>query len=291
MAYTLDIALNLGSGQTSLTLSAQLVDTVGVNVGSAVTAGFVEVGLGNYLWHYASFPDNFRGGVTFTAAAVLKAFVAVNPEALIQTVTAGSGTAYVSLSEMRLELGISVVGDTTDDVKLTHAALAASRAVDNETGRFFYLDTDASARYYTTEDGDYLRVDDIGSATSFAIATDDDGDRTYETTWAATDYDLEPYNAAAKSQPWTVLHTTPNGAYYFSRQRKGCKITAKWGWPSVPADIKRAAMIEAVRLYKRRDSPFGVTGSADMGFETLPSLDPDVKRLLAPYRKMGIGGV
>lgn len=80
MAYTLDISLALGSSQTGLTLSAQLVDTAGVNVGAAVTTGFVEVGAGNYLWHYTAFPDGHRGGVAFSAAETLKAFVAINPQ-------------------------------------------------------------------------------------------------------------------------------------------------------------------------------------------------------------------
>lgn len=80
MAYTLSTALALGAGQTGLTLSAQLMDTTGANVGGAVTSGFIEIGGGNYLWTYASFPDAFRGGVKFSAASVLKAFVGINPE-------------------------------------------------------------------------------------------------------------------------------------------------------------------------------------------------------------------
>lgn len=80
MAYTLIVGLALGSSQTGLTLSAQLKDTAGSNVGSAVTSGFVELGVGNYSWTYAAFPDNFRGVVVFTASAVVKACAAINPE-------------------------------------------------------------------------------------------------------------------------------------------------------------------------------------------------------------------
>ena len=81
MSYILDISLNLGSASTGLTLKAQLVDTGGANVGSAVTTGFTEIGLGNYLWHYASFPDGHRGGVKFlnNSGGALLAFVAINP--------------------------------------------------------------------------------------------------------------------------------------------------------------------------------------------------------------------
>lgn len=80
MAYTLTFSLALGSSQTGLTLSAQLKDTTGANVGGAITTGFYEVGLGNYTWTYASIPDAHRGLVVFSAAGVVKAIAAINPE-------------------------------------------------------------------------------------------------------------------------------------------------------------------------------------------------------------------
>lgn len=197
---------------------------------------------------------------------------------------------YVHLAEIRGELGITDATDMTDDSRLENAVEAASRAIDNECGQRFYLDSTATARYYTAEDSDYLRIHPVGLVTSFAIATDEDGDRTYETTWASTDYDMLPDNASADGRPWTALQTTPNGQHGFPGLRRGVKVTAFWGWPSVPAAIKRATMIQAVRLYKRRDAVFGQTGSPETGVMTLPALDPDVKRLIAPYRVVGIGG-
>jgi hypothetical protein len=195
---------------------------------------------------------------------------------------------YVTLAEIRGEIGITVTADTADDTRLEVAVEAASRAIDSECGRRFYLDANASARYYTAEDVDYLRVDDIGTATGLVVATDEAEARTYAYTWASTDYDAEPYNALADGKPVTSICRTALGVYVFPRARKACKITAKWGWPSVPTDIKKACMIEAVRLYKRRDAAFGQTGSPETGVMNLPALDPDVKRLIAPYRKMGV---
>jgi len=49
----------------------------------AVTTGFVELGAGNYLWSYSSFPDGFRGAVKFytgTLPTGIKAATAINPE-------------------------------------------------------------------------------------------------------------------------------------------------------------------------------------------------------------------
>jgi len=78
MPYTLDTAFAIP--EAGLTLSAQLVNSTGVNVGSEVTTGFTDFGLGYYLWHYAAFPDGHRGAVKFSAGGVLKAIAAINPE-------------------------------------------------------------------------------------------------------------------------------------------------------------------------------------------------------------------
>lgn len=80
MTYTLSFGIALGPDHAALTLSAQLFDTTGANVGAAVTTGFVERGQGNYLWTYASIPDGFRGGVDFSSGGVLLTTGAVNPE-------------------------------------------------------------------------------------------------------------------------------------------------------------------------------------------------------------------
>lgn len=53
----------LGSGQTGLTLQAQLVNPDGSYNGSPITSGFVEIGAGNYLWNYN--PGTFVGMVVF----------------------------------------------------------------------------------------------------------------------------------------------------------------------------------------------------------------------------------
>lgn len=61
----LDIDIHLGTSKTGLSLKAQLVDSSNAPVGSEITTGFSELGNGDYMWHYASFPDDFRGAVKF----------------------------------------------------------------------------------------------------------------------------------------------------------------------------------------------------------------------------------
>jgi hypothetical protein len=80
MAQELNINIALGSSKSGLTLKAQLVNASGANVGGEVTGGFSDIGQGNYLWHYAAYPDDFTGGVKFIndADEALMAFVGLN---------------------------------------------------------------------------------------------------------------------------------------------------------------------------------------------------------------------
>lgn len=80
--YKASIGVVLGVSKTGLSLSAQLVSPSGTNIGSLVSAGFVEIGQGNYMWTYDQFPENFRGGVKFFSGGALMAFLTVNPELL-----------------------------------------------------------------------------------------------------------------------------------------------------------------------------------------------------------------
>lgn len=82
MAYTQDFVISLGSSDTGLTLNAQIVDTVGADVGSAITAGFTEIGTGVYLLHCTTIPDGHRGAIkVYVAGAptVIVGAVAINP--------------------------------------------------------------------------------------------------------------------------------------------------------------------------------------------------------------------
>jgi hypothetical protein len=49
--------------------------------------------------------------------------------------------------------------------------------------------------------------------------------------------------------------------------------------------VRQATLIQATRLFKRKDAPFGVIGSAEMGqLQVVPTIDPDIKLLLAGYK-------
>lgn len=190
--------------------------------------------------------------------------------------------AYVTLADLKVFVGI---GDTGDDATLQRALDASEEQVNTYTGRRFTADGAAVVRYYDALDKGIVSIDPLSSVTDLAVAVDQDGDGTFEDTLTIdVDYRLAPYNALALSQPWTSL-IAQTGTTFPSGTRR-IRVTGRWGWPAVPASIKQATLIQAARLWKRKDAPFGVAGSVEFGSELrlLAALDPDVQALLRPYR-------
>jgi hypothetical protein len=127
-------------------------------------------------------------------------------------------------------------------------------------------------------------VDDISTTTGLIVKTDSAGDATYATTLGAADYQVEPLNAVSRGVPITMIRTTASGYLPTTYAPAGVQVTARWGWPAVPQPVQSACVILAGRLVKRGDSLLGVAGFGDLGAITVRSIDPDVQRMLAPYR-------
>ncbi len=192
---------------------------------------------------------------------------------------------YVDLGTLKLALGVT---DTSRDALLTSAIAAASRAIDGKTGRRFYLDSVASARVYNPcervacgPSGDLLLIDDIGALSGLVVETGSGSSWT-----AVTGYETSPDNALTQGKPITGLLLTV-GTWGTGLTR--VRVTAKWGWPAVPDEVAQAAQLQAARLYRRKDSPEGVAGSAEWGLVRVPHLDPDVRAMIDPYVLPGFG--
>lgn len=175
--------------------------------------------------------------------------------------------------------------DSTNDTQIASLIAAASRAIDHHCGTRFYSTATDETRYYTPDRSDRLRVGPLISVTS--VASDVDGDRTYETAWAATDWELYPYNAALDGLPYTEIRATPLGSYGFpAGGSKSVKVVGKFGWAAAtPSLIEEACNLLCVRWFNRPNAPFGSLGpGAFGGVSALPVDDPDVVKMLAAYR-------
>lgn len=187
---------------------------------------------------------------------------------------------YCSLADLKGRLRI---GDSDDDSVLEALVEGVSRWIDETCGRVFY-ESAATVRYYTAAEGNLLEVDDLQSVDS--LEADEDGDRVYERTWAATDYDLMPFNAATDGKSYTWLETTPNGNYAFPTVAKGVKITGTWGWAAVPKPVKEACLLMGIYLWERKDAVLGVLGTGE--FTTAVQAEAfaeDMMVLLRPFMR------
>jgi hypothetical protein len=194
---------------------------------------------------------------------------------------------YGDLPTLKEKLGIEADDDTRDSL-LNKALAAASRSIDKTCGRRFWLDPVAVQRRFNPRgrvvrecDGDLFLVDDIGSITGLIVETGSGASFT-----AVTGYETSPDNALLDGKPITGLLLV-NGIWGTSSSR--VRVTARFGWPAVPDDIGEAALIQASRLYKRKDSPEGVMGSAEWGVVRLSRRDPDVWALIEPFILPGFG--
>lgn len=182
---------------------------------------------------------------------------------------------YCTLAQLQARLNIE---DTIDDTVLEQVITAVSRLIDAYCGRRFYAATET--RYYSPKHADWCPVDDLLAVTT--LSTDDAGNRTWSTTWAATDYDLVPPNAVVDGGPYTAVETAPGGRYSLPSITRGLKIAGSFGYSATtPAVVREAALLQATRVFKRRDAPFGIMGSFDLGqLQTIQRIDPDVAMML-----------
>ena len=195
---------------------------------------------------------------------------------------------YCALSELKTYLGLS--GSGQDD-NLENAIEGASREIDQYTGRIFYQ-TSSQDNYYTPNNFFMQAVDDISTATGLVVKLDTTDDGTHNKTLTKdTDFALLPVNvtnAQDQNQPYTHIKILDNR----SSERfdpdifNNIKVTAQFGFSSVPDAIKQATFLQATRLFKRKDSPFSVYGNPETGTaELFNKFDPDALKLIKGYSK------
>jgi len=138
---------------------------------------------------------------------------------------ASNVNSYASLSELKSILGIT---STTDDVPMRKILESASRYIENELHRRFY--STSETKYF---DGAVtLWIPDLLSITT--LKTDEDGDGTFENTFATTDYIL--YGGGLEDSlnlfPRTRIEISVDGDYssFASGVKKGVQIAGVWGY-------------------------------------------------------------
>jgi hypothetical protein len=167
---------------------------------------------------------------------------------------------------------------------------AASRAVDRATNRQFGLVAAPEVRHFTADYDRQARqwfvdIDDLQTTTGLTIELDNDRDGTAEAT--VTNYVLTPINAAATGRPWTRIEILPAAPVKPNGVRFGVTVTGRFGWTAVPSTIRVATLLQASRLFARRESQSGPLSNLkvdDVAYAwAAADLDTDVAAAVAPY--------
>jgi hypothetical protein len=183
---------------------------------------------------------------------------------------------YANLNELQARLKIE---DTKDDTSLEAIIMGVSREIDRWTGRVFYNRTET--RYFDVPEGRELRF--YTDCASVTTVKNGDG-----TTIPSTEYTLLPLN----SSPKYAIRLKSSSVYQWLDNGQGdpegvIEIVGSFCWSTTtPADVHEACLLQSERIFKRREAPFGVAGSPEMGMLRIQDgLDPDVRDLIGSYRQ------
>lgn len=205
-----------------------------------------------------------------------------------------TGVLYASSGQLLDRLGM-VEGDDREGTFID-CLDSASRWIEHQCGRRFYVPEDPEVRYYTLyspwhNGGTVIEIDEFVSLTT--LQTDSNGDGIHETTWTlGTDYWIGPRNAPQKERPYkTINRTSLTGRYYLPAYEDGIKVTASFGYSAAaPPEITELCLVVAEMLGRNvLDAVIPGAESYKLGSELQvsmrsPDLTPMARRILALYR-------
>lgn len=178
---------------------------------------------------------------------------------------------YATRDDVKARAGLA---DTADDAAIDQVISAVSRLIDAWCGRHFYAVF--GTRYVTPVLADRLMLPigyDLLAVTT--LKTDSGGNRSYATSWAATDYDLEPIGAPDQVPPgpYWWLGRVAGGDYAFGTAARNVQIVGKWGYYDV-LETSSATLAEALD-----NSETGVDVSSGAAFKVGQVIVIDAERM------------
>lgn len=197
-------------------------------------------------------------------------------------------TDYLTVEQLKTALQIT--NDSKDDL-LQLAVTSASRQIDTHCRDQFWMDDAPSARVLAPDWPGDIWTGAYGTTVGMTVETDDDCDGVFETLWDASEWQAEPlvpqagypFNrvvaVGAKFFPGARNHghvSFPYNGYgygyssgygqtsYPRSRRARVRITARWGWPAVPAQVQQACQVIAIDNYKSKDFTNGSAGATSL---------------------------
>jgi len=175
---------------------------------------------------------------------------------------------YATLPEVKADLRLTT---TKDDERLERCIEAASRLIDHITHRKWSAAA-VEARTFTPPIlSPYVWIDECETVTLVEESNDLD-------TWSTvTSWVPNP------SGPVGRLKRLSGGTWM-----EYVRVTATFDGAAYPPNINQACRIEAVRLFKRPDTPEGVL-VGDFGAATMARIDPDFLALVRASKRRVLG--
>ena len=201
--------------------------------------------------------------------------------------------AYITVDEMKRR-GVMDIKRSDSDLDLLRRIVAQSRRADGITLRFFFM-LEQTKKF--TGDGSHILDlwDDLISIDTDGLKTDDNQDRTFEITWATTDYLLFPSNAAPdtrlnpRSQPFDQIQADISAGTKaaFPAGMDAIQVEGEWGyWKHVRVATETVSgshddIVTVLTVNTRVDVEQGATllvGSEQMFVESYSDKDLNVIR-------------
>lgn len=204
---------------------------------------------------------------------------------------------YISAADLKSYIGLTGSGQ---DTNISNAITAASRQIDRICNRRFWQDSSVQVKTFTPISNVFLEVPDISTTTGLIVKLDTTDDGSYDKTLTInTDFIVMPTNpillgtGSGEHKPYTEIRilNTRSSERFDPSIINNVQITAKYGFAIVPEAIEQATRIQALRLFKRKDTPYNVFGNDETGtIELFNKFDPDAMALLKDYRRQDLVG-
>lgn len=182
-------------------------------------------------------------------------------EIVLVSTSVAIGQSYASLAKLKRRLGIADSNTAKDD-ELQDRLDSATLDIVRWTGRQFGRDEVASERtFWPGKTG--VDVDDFWTTEDLAVVPYLGS--TAGTAWTVDGMTPEPLNGVVDGVPgWPyrrLCYGWAMGPLYFSAST--VRVTAKWGWATVPSNVETACLLIAAMDNKAGDAPFGVAAFGD----------------------------
>lgn len=190
---------------------------------------------------------------------------------------------YITLAMFRTALNDEQ--NTEYDALYAWAIETASRQVDDERGDQFWSVETPTVRTFRPENPRILWVGDFATTEGLIIRTDDADNGTYATTWSPGDYSAEmDEGVRGMIRPYVKIVAVGGRAFPTTGYRRSVQVTAKWGWPEIPRQVRQATQILALDHFRSRDLTGGVAAFNDAGPVRVAAFNPIARKILAELK-------